>query len=79
MRFTWFDLAFPWIGLAGALVLLALLFGSELLRGDPASSRWRDLVCLSWMAVVVYLLHNVEEYGIDPPWSARGRCCRKRA
>ncbi|MCP3406774.1 HXXEE domain-containing protein [Bradyrhizobium sp. CCGB01] len=65
MRFTWFDLAFPWIGLAGALVILALLFGSELLRGDPTSSRWRDLVWLSWMAVAVYLVHNVEEYGID--------------
>jgi hypothetical protein len=65
MRFTWFDLAFPWVGLVGALVLLALLFGSELLRSDPASSRWRDRVWLSWMAVVVYLLHNVEEYGVD--------------
>lgn len=65
MRFTWFDFAFPWIGLVGALVLLALLFGTELLRNDPALSRWRDLVWLSWMAVVVYLLHNVEEYGVD--------------
>jgi hypothetical protein len=65
MRFTWFDLAFPWIGLAGALVLLALLFGSKSLRGDPSSSRWRDLVWLSWMALVAYLLHNVEEYGVD--------------
>jgi hypothetical protein len=65
MRFGWFDLAFPWIGLGAALVLLALLFGSKLLRSDPASSRWRDLVWLSWMAVVAYLLHNVEEYGVD--------------
>jgi hypothetical protein len=65
MRFTWFDLAFPWIGLVGALALLALSFGSRLLRSDPASSRWRDRVWLSWMAVVAYLLHNVEEYGVD--------------
>jgi hypothetical protein len=65
MRFTWFDLAFPWIGLGGALALLVLLFGSRLLRSDPARSRWRDLVWLSWMAVVAYLLHNVEEYGVD--------------
>ena len=65
MRFNWFDLAFPWIGLAGALVILVLLFGSDMLRSDPASSRWRDHVWLSWMAVVVYLVHNVEEYGID--------------
>jgi hypothetical protein len=65
MSFTWFDLAFPWIGLVGALVLLALLFGSKLLRSDPASPRWRDVGWLSWMAAVVYLLHNVEEYGVD--------------
>src|SRR5262249_2855182 len=47
------------------VVLLALLFGTQMLRGEPTSSRWRDRVWLSWMAVVVYLLHNVEEYGVD--------------
>src|SRR5207248_7152868 len=28
-------------------------------------SRWRDPVWLSWLAVPVYMIHNVEEYGID--------------
>ena len=65
MNWSWIDLAFPWIGAAAALVLLALMFGTDLLRGQPSSSRWRDFVWLSWMAVVAYLLHNVEEYGID--------------
>jgi hypothetical protein len=46
-------------------VLLALLFGTSLLRSDPMSSRWRDPVWLSWMATAAYLLHNVEEYGLD--------------
>jgi hypothetical protein len=28
-------------------------------------SRWYDRVWLSWLALAIYLLHNVEEYGID--------------
>jgi hypothetical protein len=62
---SWLYLAFPWIGLVAALVLLVLLFGTDLLRSEPTSSRWRDPVWLSWIAVVAYLLHNVEEYGLD--------------
>lgn len=65
MGWSWFDLAFPWIGGVAAAVLLVLMFGTNRLRGDTISSRWRDPVWLSWMAVVAYLLHNVEEYGID--------------
>jgi Protein of unknown function with HXXEE motif len=65
MEWSWLDLAFPWIGGIAAVVLLVLLFGTQLLRGEPGSSRWRDRVWLSWMAMVIYLLHNVEEYGID--------------
>ncbi|WP_424814438.1 HXXEE domain-containing protein [Roseococcus sp. YIM B11640] len=61
----WFDLNFPWIGAAAAAVLLALLFGTGLLRADLRKPRWRDPSWLSWMGVVAYLLHNVEEYGID--------------
>jgi hypothetical protein len=62
---NWLFLAFPWIGLVAALVLLALLFGTALLRSERTSSRWRDPVWMSWMAVVAYLLHNGEEYGLD--------------
>lgn len=56
---------FPWIGGAAAGVLLALLFGTRLLQSEPGVSRWHDRVWLSWLAMVIYLLHNVEEYGID--------------
>jgi len=56
---------FPWIGGAAAVVLLILLFGTRLLRSEPSLSRWHDRVWLSWLAMVIYLLHNVEEYGID--------------
>lgn len=65
MQWHWFDLAFPWIGLAAAVVLLLLLFATRRLCGDPSSPRWRDRVWLSWMAMVAYLIHNVEEYGVD--------------
>ena len=65
MQWSWMDTAFPWIGGAAAIALLALLFGTDLLRSEPGSSRWRDRVWLSWLAMVIYLLHNVEEYGID--------------
>ena len=46
-------------------MLLMLLFGTRFLQSEPGSSRWHDRVWLSWLAVVIYLLHNVEEYGID--------------
>jgi len=50
MTWSWFQLAFPWIGGAGAIVLVILLFGTNWLRSDPRSSRWRDPVWLSWVA-----------------------------
>lgn len=62
---SWFDLNFPWIGGAAAAVLLVALFGTNRLRADPGRSRWRDHMWLSWMGMAAYLLHNVEEYGID--------------
>ena len=65
---SWTDVAlviFPWIGGGAAIVLLVLQFGTRLLQSEPGSSRWHDRVWLSWLAVAIYLLHNVEEYGID--------------
>jgi hypothetical protein len=65
MTWNWLDIAFPWIGLAAAAVLLVLLFGTRRLQGEPTSSKWHDHVWLSWLGVVAYMLHNVEEYGVD--------------
>jgi hypothetical protein len=62
--FTWFDLAWPWIGLCFAAVLTVLL-ATSLLRSDQTIARWRDLRWLSFLAVAVYLVHNVEEYGVS--------------
>ena len=65
---SWTEVAivlFPWIGGGAAIVFLFLLLGTRFLQSEPGSSRWHDRVWLSWLAVVIYLLHNVEEYGID--------------
>jgi hypothetical protein len=65
MHWSWFDAAFPWIGGAAAGVLLVALLGTKSFRDGQSASRWHDPVWLSWAAVVAYLLHNVEEYGLD--------------
>ena len=57
---SWTDVAivlFPWIGGGAAIVFLILLFGTRLLQSEPGSSRWHDRVWLSWLAMVIYLLH----------------------
>ena len=61
----WLNRSFPWIGLVGTVLLLLLLFGTDRLRSDTTISRWRDLTWLSWAGAAAYLIHNVEEYGID--------------
>jgi hypothetical protein len=58
MPWSWFDLAWPWIGAAFAAPLLLYLLAT---RRD----HWRDSTWLAWLAVLLYLLHNIEEYGID--------------
>ena len=65
MTWSWFDIAWPWIGSVAAAILLILLFGTDKLRSNMRLRRWRDPVWLSWVPVPVYMLHNVEEYGID--------------
>ena len=65
MTWSWFDLAWPWIGSIAAALLLILLLGTDRLRSDLSVTRWHDPVWLSWLAVPVYMIHNVEEYGID--------------
>lgn len=61
--FSWFDYAWPWIGL-GCAVVLGILLATNLLRSDRTVPRWRDLRWLSFLAVAVYMAHNVEEYGV---------------
>lgn len=63
---TTFDLlnvAWPWVGLGMAIVLLFVLFKTDVLRSNEGS-RWRDLVWLAWLAVPVYMIHQFEEYAL---------------
>lgn len=64
-NWSWFALNFEWIGLVAAIVILVLLFTTNSLRNDLSISKWKDYTWLSWLGMVIYLLHNVEEYGID--------------
>ena len=59
-----FTYVWPYMGL-GAALLLALLLATDLLRSDRSASRWRDLVWLAWAGMLVYLVHQFEEHGID--------------
>lgn len=57
-------LAWPWIGLGGAVVLFILLFATDWLRGRSDVGRWRGPAWLAWLPVPVYLCHVFEEYGM---------------
>lgn len=57
-------LAWPWIGLGGAIVLFVILFATDWFRSRTDVGRWRDPAWLAWLAVPVYLLHVFEEYGM---------------
>ncbi|MBR0405940.1 MAG: HXXEE domain-containing protein [Eggerthellaceae bacterium] len=57
-------LAWPWIGLGGAIVLFVILFATDWFRSRTDVGRWRDPAWLAWLAVPVYLVHVFEEYGL---------------
>lgn len=61
----WFERYWSSVGLGAAIVLILLLWFTNVFRDRRDVSRWRDPVWLAWLMVVAYLLHNFEEYGID--------------
>lgn len=63
--YSMFFHVWPWIGLGAAIVLLILIFCTDFLRSDKTKSRFLDPVSLAWMGSVIYMLHNLEEYGVD--------------
>jgi len=63
--YSYFFNIWPWMGLGAAIVLLILLFCTDYLRSDKSVNRWKDPFWLGWAFVVCYMLHNVEEYGLD--------------
>lgn len=60
-----FMLIWPWMGLGAAIVVLVLLFFTDALRSTRTGSRWRDPTWFAWLAACAYMIHNVEEYGVD--------------
>lgn len=56
-------LAWPFIGLGGAIVLTIVLFATNACRSNLDVSRWRDPVWLAWCLSAAYLFHVFEEYG----------------
>ena len=61
MAYDSFDFGWPWMGLGGGVVLLILLFATDVFRSNK-ESRLKDPVWLSWLLVPVYLVHQFEEY-----------------
>jgi uncharacterized protein with HXXEE motif len=58
-------LGWPWLCLGGGLVLFAVMFGTNALRGHTTGSRWWDPVWLAWLTVPMLMVHMFEEYGFD--------------
>jgi len=80
MQTHWFYTVWPFIGVGGAIVMIAILLLTDTFRGNTTVSRWRDPVWLAWLAVPLYWIHQFEEYslpvlGID--YSIQEMICQK--
>src|SRR5687767_5582946 len=60
----WFYTVWPFIGVGGAIVMVAILLVTDTFRGNTMTSRWRDPVWLAWIAVPLYWIHQFEEYSL---------------
>ena len=61
---NWFYTVWPFIGLGGAIVMVAILLVTDTFRGNIRVSRWRDPMWLGWLAVPLYWIHQFEEYSL---------------
>lgn len=55
----------PYMGFGAAIVLIILIFFTDFLRSDKKRPRLQDPAIIAWIGAVIYMLHNMEEYGID--------------
>ena len=75
MQSHWFYTVWPFIGVGGAIVMVAILLMTDTFRGNASVSRWRDPVWLAWqwndivwvqkllaLNCFVLILHRFEEY-----------------
>jgi hypothetical protein len=54
----WFEWYWSSIGLGAAIILILILFFTNVFRDQFGVSRWRDPGWLAWLMTVAYLLHN---------------------
>ena len=64
MQTHWFYTVWPFIGIGGAIVIVAILLLTDTFRGNTTVSRWRDPMWLAWLAVPLYWIHQFEEYSL---------------
>ena len=64
MQTHWFYTVWPFIGVGGAIVMVAILLLTDTFRGNTTVSRWCDSVWLGWLAVPLYWVHQFEEYSL---------------
>jgi hypothetical protein len=64
MQQHWFYTVWPFIGVGGAIVMVAILLMTDTFRGNTTVSRWRDPMWLAWLAVPFYWFHQFEEYSL---------------
>lgn len=77
---TMFDFAYlwPWLGAVFAVLLLGLLFGTGLFRTPGVGTRWHDTAWLAVLGIPLYMIHQVEEHGVDlhgAAYAFRGALC----
>jgi hypothetical protein len=61
---NWFAIGWPFVGLGGAIVMVAVMLMTDTFRGTTTIPRWRDPVWLGWLAAPLYWLHQFEEYSL---------------
>jgi len=64
MQTHWFYTVWPFIGMGGAIVMVAIMLLTDTFRSNLAVSRWRDAVWLAWLAAPLYWIHQLEEYSL---------------
>ena len=64
MQSHWFYTVWPFIGVGGAIVMVAILLTTDTFRGNTTVSRWRDPAWLARLAVPLYWIHQFEEYSL---------------
>jgi hypothetical protein len=73
-----FTTGWPYLGLALAVALLAVLLFTPFGQGARPGPRFRDVGWLAWAGLPLYMLHQFEEHGIDAlghAYAFRGSMC----